>query len=452
MNYKYDPTIIHETVIRDIIDIVSGVKDSEEIRGITGRQQSFKSLTDASSNLVIVFPNIVSTSVKIENASMVSKAIERKGITLLQMLFSALNVSDSKNAMDYISKFHTNLKFDGDLTVDEFIDTFDKYVVQKECHIPNIQLYEKVKKDLRNLGNYLPDNINETSLNQYRVLPRGYYGNYEETIIKEDHDTYIDTDTVKISQGSGNSGSRERDDDAKFKDKMTARKDKMEVIHKQLLDSDVKKANELIPTMMIVNFISSENDYEETQAVIGVKAKIYPVDSQDILSRLKLKHNDNNGLLKFIKATTREISFCRDFLFAIDKAKLDALSQSKRGSSSKLWKLLERRSLKSRVRRTLGQVNDASAITTLVISQEEVEYMKKTENIDLLNPRVIRPIMESYNFMGVCVVDEVLEVTNFIFDTGDDIYETLSFTHLERENTSNDYKKIINLMSKVSRG
>ncbi len=122
-------------------------------------------------------------------------------------------------------------------------------------------------------------------------------------------------------------------------------------------------------------------------------------------NRIVIKNQDRNGLLKLIKATTREISFVRDFLLAIDKAKIDALSHSNRGSSSKMWKILERRALKSKIRRTLGQINDASAISTIVISQEEVEFLKKTENIDIENPNVIRPIMESYNLMGVCIVD-----------------------------------------------
>ena len=203
---------------------------------------------------------------------------------------------------------------------------------------------------------------------------------------------------------------------------------------------------------MIVNFTSVNYDTPiQDQMVIGVKAKIYPVDSVDILNRITIKNQDNNGMLKFVRATTREISFVKDFMFAIEKAKIDALSQSKRGSSSKLWKILERRAVKSKFRRTLGHTNDASAISTLVLSQEEVEYLKKTENIDIENPSVIRPIMESYNLMGVCIVDESMEVAKFIFDTGDDIYESLSFSHLERENNNGMDRKVINLMTKMVR-
>ena len=167
------------------------------------------------------------------------------------------------------------------------------------------------------------------------------------------------------------------------------------------------------------------------------------------MERLYSRNQDNNGFLKLIRATTREISFFKDFIFAIDKAKIDALSSSRRGSSSKVWKILERRSLKSRIRRGLRQPNDASAISTLVVSQEEVEFLKKNYNVHIDNPRVIRPIMEAYNLMGVVIVNELDETCSFIFDTGSDVYEKVAFRSLEREDKDNDFKKMINLMTKM---
>ena len=353
------------------------------------------------------------------------------------------------------------------MSVDSFIDALDKFVVNNESVISDIELYETAKRDLKNLNYFLPDSLNESSLNDYKVIPQAYFG--EATIVNEGmrnprdrraintHRRYNATPNININipntptdttHTSYSYQSRELND----LDRMNMRKASMDLVRNQLLDSDVKKANELVPTMMIVNFTSVNYDTPiQDQMVIGVKAKIYPVDSVDILNRITIKNQDNNGMLKFVRATTREISFVKDFMFAIEKAKIDALSQSKRGSSSKLWKILERRAVKSKFRRTLGHTNDASAISTLVLSQEEVEYLKKTENIDIENPSVIRPIMESYNLMGVCIVDESMEVAKFIFDTGDDIYESLSFSHLERENNNGMDRKVINLMTKMVR-
>lgn len=456
--------VIHETVLRDIMDIVHDVKNADELKGIRGRGNSFKSIANASSNLTLVFPVVVSKNVGIENAAMVVKAMERKAVSMLQMLFSAMSITDNDNGIDYLSKFHTNLKIDDKITVDGFIDAMDKFVLSNESvTISDIEMYEKAKQDLKNLDFVLPENVNEVSLNDFKV--ENFFGeeaivleairrpgsskpnvnvNVEPATINTNFNPTINTPPVNVNVSTGG-GNR-----AGFSGGRTL-KDEQEYFKNQILDSDVKKANELMPTMMTVNFVTTNDTMEpvSTHMVIGVKAKMYAVDSTDMLNRIILKNQDKNGLLKLIKATTREISFVRDFLLAIDKAKIDALSQSKRGSSSKLWKILERRALKSKVRRNLGMVNDASAITTMVITQEEVEYLKKTESINIENPAVIRPIMESYNLMGFCIIDETIEVCKFIFDTGDDIYESVSFGHLERETKDGGYKKVINMMTKM---
>lgn len=476
--------MIHETVIRDIIDVISDVKDSDNIAGLFGKKRSFKSVASATSNLTLVFPVICSNNISIENASMIAKATERKAVSLLQILFSAMSVDAVEDGIDYVKKFHTNLKMDSDISVDAFVDLVDTYVAKNESAVVNRGMYDAVIRDLRNINNVLPESISENSIADYSILPN-FISNGELRVVKEakskggTHNTknvYTDRSVRDNTFNNDNHSDNRRltyidqrnlspanttqtrynytysDDSQKIKNMMDARDKSNNLLRNQLISSDVKKANELVPTMMIVNFvnINSGSPIDETM-VIGVKAKLYPVDSVDVLNRIVIKNKDKNKLFGLVRATTREISFCRDFLFAIDKAKVDALSQSKRGSSSKLWKILERRSLKSKVRRSLGQVNDASAISTLVISQEEVEYLKKTENIDLEKPNVMRPIMESYNLMGVCIVDEAAETAKFMYDTGDDIYEVLSFNHLERENNNGLDRKVVNLMTKMAR-
>ena len=63
--------------------------------------------------------------------------------------------------------------------------------------------------------------------------------------------------------------------------------------NKQLLPQDVQKANELMPTTMMVNFTYYKNGSEIRQVgVIGVKAKLYPIDSMDVISRVSSKYSD----------------------------------------------------------------------------------------------------------------------------------------------------------------
>lgn len=232
----------------------------------------------------------------------------------------------------------------------------------------------------------------------------------------------------------------------------------VEFFHKQLLPSDVKKANEMVPSMMIIRFNAidpdSENQYTAPnyqQFIAGVKARLISVSSMEIINAIKATDRNKVNLTNLIRATTKEISFCRDFIAGIDQAKIDAKNNSKLSKTSPIWRSLQWRSSKSvmnRLRRR--KANDAGAITTLVLTSEEVNFMKSEYNIDLNIPAKAKSIMETYNLMCLCIVDEEVEVARFLFD-GDKYFQDYSFSALERETGDSSYKKIINLMSKMNR-
>lgn len=424
-------TIIHETIVRDIVDLINTARNTDFID--LKNDVSIKSISHASDAMTLVVPIPTSTAVSVSSASMVAKSIERKYATMLQMVFSAININNSDNGIDYLRRFHTNLKMDDKLSLDSYMDFMASLPLDESVNpIEYKNELRSVMEDLKYHTSYLvKEAFNPVSLSDYRLV--NTYG--REKIIHKNKKITTSIYEVDLS------------DDLDFR----REKNYNDAIKNQLIATDVKKANEIVPTMMVVNFVNMVDGVEkvESSMVIGVKAKIYPINSEDMMERLYSKNQDRNGFLKLIRATTREISFFKDFIFAIDKAKIDALSSSRRGSSSKIWKILERRAVKSRLRRALMQPNDASAISVICISQEEVEYLKKNYNVHVDNARVIRPIMESYNLMGVVIVDELNEVCKLIFDTGNDEYEKVSFRSMEKESSDNDFRKMINLMTKM---
>ena len=213
-------------------------------------------------------------------------------------------------------------------------------------------------------------------------------------------------------------------------------------------DQDYKKANELQPTLLQIQFISTNdnNDPITVDAYVGIKTKIYCVDSADIANHIVSKRSYNFSLYNLIKATSGEIEFWRDFVFAIKKAKIDAVSNTHRGSSSKLWKVLERRALASKINRFMSARNDATAITTLMMSAYDVEMLRKMEDIDISDSRVARKLMDDYNLVGIIIVDDSTESAKIIFDTGDDEYEPYTFKTLKRDDKM-DYKQMIQLLA-----
>ena len=548
----------HESVVRDIVDVLTSLKDYDEVQFInnSNANRSFKSITSATKDLILTFPVLVSTDIDPDNAIMIAKAHEKKMASLLHILFTAISVGNNEDVFDYVRKFHSNIG-SMDNTLDSYADSLDKMVASFGESYDQTLTIDKdvlntVLEDLKESNYTLPDDVKESSLESYKIIP-GYRTDMRDMIIQEvrynrrngtvTFDNYADAqanayssnqdiadaaaaymmsadqrtagrnDTRTINHTGGhndtrtnvnvsdreqasadatlisryenspnhggiseqdyreavarqnqrNGVNRVNDDIAgrnRYKagfenDKQYAEymKNMADYHNKVILNTEYKKANELQPTMMVVNFMrhSEESGDSINTAVIGIKAKIYPVSSADICNRISGKLDDKNVLTNFVRATTNEIAFFRDFLFAIDNAKIDAMSYGKNATSNKLWKVLERRSIKSKFRRSLKMYNDATAITTLVLSENDSEYLKKVYNIDILDVKKARKILDSYNFMCIAILNQSTEVASILYDTGDDTYEMIPFSGLEREASDNSYKKMVNLLSKVSR-
>lgn len=224
-------------------------------------------------------------------------------------------------------------------------------------------------------------------------------------------------------------------------------------VSKQLLDSDVKKANEIVPTLMIIKYNELNTDgtiYGQKAFVAGVKSRLISVDSSDIVERLVVKNKTKINFLNFIRATTGEIKLVKDFLLGIEQAKIDAKNSVKKGPAAQMWKVLENRSIKNNLNKLKRKGNDASAITTLVINQETVNIMKKEYDFDIENIKNARMIFDAYNLLGLVIADESIEVVKFLY-VGNDTWEQQAYSYLERESNDNSYKKVINLLTKSGR-
>lgn len=486
----YGREYFHESVVRDIVDVLTSLKDYDEVQFINNAKanRSFKSITSATKDLILTFPVLVSTDIEPDNAIMIAKAHEKKMASLLHILFTSISVGNNEDVFDYVRKFHSNVgSMDG--TLDSYVDSLDKLATTfGESYDQTLKIDHEVLntvlEDLRESNYTLPDDTKESSLESFKIIP-GYRTGMNDMIINEgkknkggnnnngsnsggnnsnagntggnngsNNNGLLSDNNINVSISGGGYGGRNtyKSGFSNDKDYADYMKNMASYHSSVMLNTEYKKANELQPTMMVINFMRhGEHGDNINTAVIGIKAKIYPISSADICNRISGKLDDKNILTNFIRATTNEIAFFRDFLFAIDNAKMDALSYSKRATSNKLWKVLERRSAKSKFRRSLRMYNDATAITTLVLSENDADYLKKVNNVDILEVRNARKILDSYNFMCICILNQSTEVASILYDTGDDTYEMIPFSGLEREASDNSYKKMVNLLSKVSR-
>ena len=471
---KIDFHTLHEGFFKDIFDFITDPLDSDLTNSIKDRifntrpQERLEikhNLADAAKGLTATFPVIVTEATQVEHAVMISKAIERKAIALLQMLFAANQITNATNAKSYLRNFHHNIDTSIDVSGMDVDDVIQYTNDLSESMMPgNLEYKAMVNKAIefvcedtkRNIHHVLNGDLNTVAINEYMCM-----GNIQEAEVWNNSDsTSVEvSDEVNDPDDPHNHRRVRTTHQISGMPKAGDIKDAYEALSKNVIKSDVAKANEAVPSLMIVNFVSivpgvngSNGHKVVSTAVIGVKAVLHYVDSEDMINHIIMKNSDKNGLFNFIRATTREISFFKDFLFAIDRAKVDAVGRSGRGSNNKLWKVLELRADQANFNKNTGKNNtDCAAITSLIINKSEVDLIKKYHRIDLSKPGQLIAIMRGYNLMCGIIVDEVTEKVDILFDDGDKNFETLSFASLERDSDTGQLKKIINVMASKGR-
>ena len=214
----------------------------------------------------------------------------------------------------------------------------------------------------------------------------------------------------------------------------------------KLADNDVKKCNELVPTTLSVTLqqIKGDNIGGNVTFVLGIKGLLHPVTSEEMVSNLLDGYKDGNKFFNFLRWTSGEITFLKDLLFNVDGIKDDVIKKHNKGSH--WWTTLKRNKTLARVKNLYGK-NRILPNATIVCSMEEVMEIKDTYNVDLMNPKHMRRIMDRYFLLGFVIVDESQELCYFIFD-GQNEYAALSFAGLEKENNSkNDFKDIYKMIN-----
>ena len=385
---------------------------------------SVSSTAKAASRLIAVFPVLCSSNIKKETASTVSRYIERRGCIQLQLTLTAINLNNAESGFEYLRNFHQNITGGGTLSDYEMLlqkmyDVNNGEVANESFNLTTneTKIFVDMLKEAYSSKEY-ESNYNRLSLNDYIVTESSY--GYS-----------VSVDYFKDIHAYNEAGKNNRPPEKV-----------------SLKDSDVKKANEAVPSLMVVRFTNKETK-TCTEFIIGVKAKIIPADYMEIITKIYNKNKDGRGLVNLIRATTGEINIITDYLLAMDRQKEDVLARKKKGSLEHIWKTLENRAAKAELALRQGKTNYAAAITTVVITSEDADYLYKNENINIKNVREAKKFMQAYNLMGFIITNDAEEVAWMIFDEEDPYFEKISYTMMERETSDGQYKKIVNLISKM---
>lgn len=265
---------------------------------------------------------------------------------------------------------------------------------------------------------------------------------------------FNDTKTIVHKGGHNDTRTVIQKREGGFKDTQTViqRRADEDLSKGMLTDNDVKKANELVPTMLhirlkMINKGKENADVGYVDFMLGIKAHLHPVKHQEMMTNLLQGLKNKGKFFNFIRWTTGEISFFKDFLFGIKDIKKDVSDRS--AGADSFWLDAKRRRALSKINDKMIMKNRIMPNSTIVVSMDEADYIKSEYGYDLLNENVAYKLIDEYFLLGFVVVDSATQVIHFLFE-GKTSYESISFSGLEREN-ANDSKKFKEMLKAINR-
>lgn len=228
-----------------------------------------------------------------------------------------------------------------------------------------------------------------------------------------------------------------------------------QVVMRDLLkDNDVKKSNELAPILLHIKVIARDKSKKSdggayyVDFVIGVKATMHPINSEEMVTEITNACRYHDELFRFIRWTTGEISFFKDFLLNLKDSR-EAVSHEQ-GGGSPWWNRLHRMRVIANFKARVFMKNRLLPNASIAITQQEVDYIKNTFGFNLMEPRFAEDVMNRYYLLCFIVVDESLEIVHFKYD-GQKSYQTLSFSGLQKENSdaARQFRDILKAVGRV---
>ena len=440
-------------IFSEIIDAVksAGIEDELKTRLDTKR---YSSISKRASEGTLQFPALVTRALDVDTMQIISKALERNYATFVQValtMSSVMHTNEDKDAAEYLKKFHQNtgMKFDrfdmGNMLDSSILDSYN--VFENDNMVVLAAIYEGatnkvVATNKEQLIDLMEDLRTDILNHKYTPKIESVY-NFSDPELSKKYNARFN----KAFEASDDSLARDKFRHQVHQDMLKQQKDTLPA--NILKDNDVKKSNELIATTLHIRLKLVNGDGMDAgflDFIIGVKCTMHPIKSEEMITNMVSACKNNNKAFNFLRWTTGEISFFKDFLFNIKEVKDDVVNRSK--GASPWWITLKRRKALSKIKDSMFTKNRILPNATIVLSIEEVEMIKNEYGYDIFNPIFTNKIMETFYLLGLVIVDTSSQMAHFLFDGHTD-FQTVSFSGLEKENTNSERKfkemlKVIN--------
>lgn len=382
----------------------SGFDKLEKMTKSAPRNQSVAKL---SADAICQFPMYISDTVGIETAMDLTKMLESETAIFMQLAMGMNNQADDADIAKYIKKFHTN-RATADLAAGYAGAKGSIQAVQSAVSEANIYALREY----------------ESPYNMRRL---------NEVAAPSTTNINVSNSNMNATDGSSMNVNIDINKDPSKGQRAALPK-------KLMLDTDVRKANQSNATMMQMNVIIANDGKEPIikDFIFGVKTVLHPVSGDSMITEIGKCINKDNALFNFIKATTGEVNFIKDYLLLIKDAKEQAVNTRTNGK----W------ASKLRADKLLSKLPGTTVIpnATVAITNAEKRIIE-SENSVTLDDRTINEIMAYYHLFSFVIVNELSGYVIVYYNDGRPA-ETVSLGTLENNNKShpNEVKTIATIL------
>lgn len=201
---------------------------------------------------------------------------------------------------------------------------------------------------------------------------------------------------------------------------------------------EMKKVNEAVPTFAkaSIGFVVDETDEVISRDVlVGIKCYIHKAPAMELISDVYNCIINKRKFLKFVKFISGEERSLSDLVFGIKELKRDAIDSNK---SAGQWRsAFKRRQRWSKISIPY-LMKEYTPNGTVVLTMNEVDFIKNEYGIDVMDPDHVKMIMDSDFLLGLVIIDQANEIVNVTYDGHGYGFQQYTYAMLEREQQNSD--------------
>lgn len=402
--------------ISDIVDIVKLTKDiSKDKVDVNTAAKLFgkaKSISSMASKYIIEYPVAVTSRItNVKTAIAIAKQVEIECARFIILTSGLDPVINNGRIEDKIDQLMTS-------------NESNKYI--------KWNLRPATDKDFENGQIFMSEHYSNEEY-KFPKLKRSRFSLEADTIeVLDENGKLVTEETTTEEPAENNSNNNENSTHGQ-----NNRKDSTyyTIYNKDITSNAMKTLNKIGPTIVNIRLTiqNSGGGFQTIDVPLAIKASLQFLDSDDIVQIIENTHSNKNMLFNFIKLTTGQISFFKDYLFQLENAKNDMRREYELGRYPFYRRLIDAKN-RNKFKRITDMIpvlknfitktnRKDMPMCTIVVTIDEITSATKTHlNYILKHRNSITDIIDTYMLLCFGIIDELNEIIYFFFSGIDEPY------------------------------